>query len=41
MQVVENSIQPCLLELNEDPDVDVRYFANQALQATKQATVSS
>ncbi|KAK4375533.1 hypothetical protein RND71_006210 [Anisodus tanguticus] len=33
--VVENTIRPCLVELSEDPDVDVRFFANQALQATK------
>lgn len=34
-QVVESTIRPCLVELSEDPDVDVRFFANQALQATK------
>ncbi|XP_009618259.1 protein phosphatase PP2A regulatory subunit A-like [Nicotiana tomentosiformis] len=33
--VVETTIRPCLVELSEDPDVDVRFFANQALQATK------
>jgi len=32
--VVEKTIRPCLGELAEDPDVDVRYFANEALQAT-------
>ncbi|KAK1257299.1 hypothetical protein QJS04_geneDACA024262 [Acorus gramineus] len=34
--VVEQTIRPCLVELSEDPDVDVRYFANQALQASDQ-----
>ncbi|CAN4100321.1 unnamed protein product [Withania somnifera] len=33
--IVENTIRPCLVELSEDPDVDVRFFANQALQSTK------
>ncbi|CAI5500728.1 unnamed protein product [Closterium sp. Naga37s-1] len=37
--VVEQTIRPCLLELNEDPDPDVRYFANQALQACDQVMV--
>ena len=29
--VVEQSIRPWLVELSEDPDVDVRYFAVEAL----------
>ncbi|KAI3811914.1 hypothetical protein L1987_16610 [Smallanthus sonchifolius] len=32
-KVVENTVRPCLVELSEDSDVDVRYFANQALLA--------
>lgn len=36
VQVVEQTIRPCLLELQEDPDVDVRFFASQALQACDQ-----
>ncbi|GAV59188.1 LOW QUALITY PROTEIN: hypothetical protein CFOL_v3_02719, partial [Cephalotus follicularis] len=28
---VEKTIRPSLVELSEDPDVDVRFFANQAL----------
>ncbi|GJN40261.1 hypothetical protein PR202_gb29450 [Eleusine coracana subsp. coracana] len=39
--VVEKTVKPCLVELSEDPDVDVRYFANQALQACDQMMVSS
>ncbi|KAE8657452.1 Serine/threonine-protein phosphatase 2A 65 kDa regulatory subunit A beta isoform [Hibiscus syriacus] len=31
--VVEATIRPCLVELSEDPDVDVRYFATQGLQS--------
>ena len=31
--VLEQSIRPCLVELSEDPDVDVRYFAGEALLA--------
>ncbi|RRT60785.1 hypothetical protein B296_00027136 [Ensete ventricosum] len=38
--VVEATIRPCLVELSEDPDVDVRYFAGQALQACDQVMVS-
>jgi serine/threonine-protein phosphatase 2A regulatory subunit A len=34
--VVEQTIRPCLVELHEDPDVDVRFFAGQALQACDQ-----
>nr|CAD1822979.1 unnamed protein product [Ananas comosus var. bracteatus] len=39
--VVDNTIKPCLLELNEDPDVDVRFFAGQALQACDQVMMST
>ncbi|PAN30204.1 hypothetical protein PAHAL_3G000200 [Panicum hallii] len=39
--VVEKTVKPCLVELSEDPDVDVRYYANQALQACDQMMVSS
>ncbi|KAE8716074.1 hypothetical protein F3Y22_tig00110156pilonHSYRG00326 [Hibiscus syriacus] len=31
--VVEATIRPCLVELSEDPDMDVRYFATQGLQS--------
>lgn len=41
MQVVEQTIRPCLVELSEDPDVDVRYFATQALHASEQVMMSS
>lgn len=41
MQVVEKSIRPCLVELSEDPDVDVRFFATQALQSKDQVMMSS
>jgi serine/threonine-protein phosphatase 2A regulatory subunit A len=41
LQVVEKTVKPCLVELSEDPDVDVRYYANQALQACDQMMVSS
>jgi hypothetical protein len=41
IQVVEKTIRPCLAELNEDPDVDVRYFSNQALQAIDHVMMSS
>lgn len=41
VQVVENTIRPCLVELSEDPDVDVRYFSNQALQAIDHVMMSS
>jgi serine/threonine-protein phosphatase 2A regulatory subunit A len=37
MQGVEQTIRPCLVELSEDPDVDVRYFATQALHASEQS----
>ncbi|CAL9214827.1 unnamed protein product [Arabidopsis halleri] len=39
--VVENMIRPCLVELSEDPDVDVRFFANQALQSIDNVMMSS
>jgi serine/threonine-protein phosphatase 2A regulatory subunit A len=41
LQVVEKTVKPCLVELSEDPDVDVRYYANQALQACDQMVMSS
>jgi len=41
LQVVEKTLRQCLVELSEDPDVDVRYYANQALQACDQMMVSS
>lgn len=41
MQVVEKTIRPCLVELSEDPDVDVRFFATQALQSSNQIMMSS
>lgn len=31
--VVEQTIKPCLQELIEDSDADVRFFASQALEA--------
>ncbi|KAF8647456.1 hypothetical protein HU200_065367 [Digitaria exilis] len=40
-RVVEKTVKPCLVELSEDPDVDVRYYANQALQACDQMVMSS
>lgn len=40
-QVVEQTIRPCLVELSEDPDVDVRFFASQALQSSDQVMMSS
>ncbi|KAL5973971.1 hypothetical protein ACLOJK_030631 [Asimina triloba] len=40
-QAVEQTVRPALVELSEDPDVDVRYYANQALQASVQVMVSS
>ncbi|KAK8940271.1 Serine/threonine-protein phosphatase 2A 65 kDa regulatory subunit A beta isoform [Platanthera guangdongensis] len=38
--VVEKTIRPCLVELTEDPDMDVRYFAGQALQSCDQLMIS-
>nr|VDD36825.1 unnamed protein product [Brassica oleracea] len=38
--VVDKTIRQCLVDLSEDPDVDVRYFANQALQTINVATVA-
>ncbi|KAL0281819.1 UNVERIFIED_CONTAM: protein phosphatase PP2A regulatory subunit A, partial [Sesamum radiatum] len=40
-QVVEKTIRPTLVELTEDPDVDVRFFANQALQSIDHVMMSS
>ncbi|KAL5070652.1 hypothetical protein RYX36_021539 [Vicia faba] len=39
--VVEKTIRPCLVELSEDPDVDVRFFSTQALQAIDHVMMSS
>ncbi|CAK7349749.1 unnamed protein product [Dovyalis caffra] len=39
--VVEKTIRPCLVELTEDPDVDVRFFATQALQSSDHVMMSS
>lgn len=39
--VVEKTIRPCLIELSEDPDVDVRFFATQALQSSDQVMMST
>ncbi|KMZ64988.1 hypothetical protein ZOSMA_33G00170 [Zostera marina] len=33
LPAIEQIIKPCLSELGEDPDVDVRYFASQAMDA--------
>lgn len=41
MQVVEKTIRPCLVELSEDPDVDVSFFANQALRSSDQVMMST
>lgn len=41
LQVVEKTIRPSLVELSEDPDVDVRFFANQALQSIDHVMMSS
>jgi hypothetical protein len=40
LQVVEMTIRPCLVELGEDPDVDVRFFSNQALQSIDKVMMS-
>uniref|UniRef100_M4FFW8 Condensin complex subunit 1 C-terminal domain-containing protein n=1 Tax=Brassica campestris TaxID=3711 RepID=M4FFW8_BRACM len=32
--------QSCLVDLSEDPDVDVRYFANQALRSIDDAAAA-
>nr|GLL32162.1 serine/threonine-protein phosphatase 2A 65 kDa regulatory subunit A beta isoform [Ipomoea trifida] len=40
-QVAEKIIRPCLIELAEDPDVDVRFYANQALQSIDKVMMSS
>ncbi|KAF9593168.1 hypothetical protein IFM89_020464 [Coptis chinensis] len=39
--VAKQMIHPCLVELSEVPDVDVRFFASQALQASDQVMMSS
>ncbi|MED6131988.1 hypothetical protein PIB30_015139 [Stylosanthes scabra] len=39
--VVEKTIRPCLVELSEDPDVDVRFFSNQALKSIDNVMMSS
>jgi serine/threonine-protein phosphatase 2A regulatory subunit A len=31
--VIQQTIKPCLTELAEDPDVDVQFYAKQALYA--------
>jgi serine/threonine-protein phosphatase 2A regulatory subunit A len=38
--VAEHTIKPCLLELAEDPDVDVRFFAQQALHSCEVVTAA-
>ncbi|KAF2602446.1 hypothetical protein F2Q70_00026811 [Brassica cretica] len=38
--VVDKTIRQCLVELSEDPGVDVCYFANQALQSINGAAVA-
>ncbi|KAF2583021.1 hypothetical protein F2Q68_00005626 [Brassica cretica] len=38
--VVDKIIRQCLVDLSEDPDVDVRYFANQALRSIDYAAVA-
>ena len=38
--VVERTIKPCLLELHEDVDVDVRFYALQALNSCDLVTAA-
>ena len=38
--VVEHTIKPCLLELNEDSDTDVRFYAKQALASCDVVTAA-
>ncbi|KAF3515131.1 hypothetical protein F2Q69_00007997 [Brassica cretica] len=38
--VVDKTIRQCLVDLSEDPDVDVRYFANQALHSIDSVAVA-
>ncbi|CAH8358477.1 unnamed protein product [Eruca vesicaria subsp. sativa] len=38
--VVDKTIRQCLVDLSEDPDVDVRYFANQALHSINGVAVA-
>ena len=39
--VVTQQIKPCLQELMEDDDTDVKYFAQQAMQACNSLTVGA
>ncbi len=39
--LVDQSVRPCLKELSEDPDADVRFYAKQALVACDAVTVMS
>lgn len=38
--VIESSIRPCLLELSDDGDMDVRFYARQALYACDNVQIS-
>ena len=38
--VVQKTIKPCLLELQRDSDVDVRFFAGQALGSCDAVTAA-
>ena len=38
--VAEHTIKPCLLNLSEDPDVDVQYFAKEALWSCEVVTAA-
>jgi len=38
--VAKRAIRPCLLELAEDADTDVRFFAHQALAACDAVTAA-
>lgn len=38
--VAEHTIKPCLLELSEDSDVDVQFFAQHALQSCEIVTAA-
>lgn len=40
-QVAEKTIRSSLVELAEDPDVDVRFYASQALQSIDDVMMSS
>lgn len=39
-QIVHSTIKPCLHELAGDPDVDVSYYAKQALMACDESVQS-